>query len=75
MIVFFLFMMNHFYVLFLFIVSTANKFKDYYILAYNGCHVVYTTNAEIIEDYNNPTATPVPKTARINPANVMNPSS
>ena len=24
------------------------------ILAFDGCHVVYTTNAELIEDYNKP---------------------
>lgn len=33
---------------------TTNKFKDHSILACDGCHVVYTTNAEIIEDYNKP---------------------
>ena len=33
---------------------TTNKFKDHCILAYDGCHVVYTTNSEIIEDYNIP---------------------
>ena len=33
---------------------TTNKFKDHCILACNGCHVVYTTNSEIIEDYNKP---------------------
>ena len=31
---------------------TTNKFKDHCILACDGCHVVYTTNSEIIEDYN-----------------------
>ena len=30
------------------------QFKDHYILACDGCHVVYTTNSEIIEDYNKP---------------------
>lgn len=34
--------------------STTNKFKDHCILAFDGCHVVYTTNAEILEDYNKP---------------------
>ena len=34
--------------------TTTNKFKDYCILACDGCHVVYTTNSEIIEDYNKP---------------------
>ena len=33
---------------------TTNKFKDHCILACDGCHVVYTTNSEIIEDYNIP---------------------
>ena len=33
---------------------TTNKFKDHCILACDGCHVVYTTNSEIIEDYNKP---------------------
>lgn len=32
----------------------TNKFKDHCILAFDGCHVVYTTNSEIIEDYNKP---------------------
>ena len=36
--------------------STTNKFKDHCILAFDGSHVVYTTNAEIIEDYNKPPA-------------------
>ena len=34
--------------------QTTHKFKDCCILACDGCHVVYTTNAEIIEDYNKP---------------------
>ena len=34
--------------------STTNKFKDHCILACDGCHVVYATNSEIIEDYNKP---------------------
>ena len=34
--------------------KTTNKFKDHCILACDGCHVVYTTNSEIIEDYNKP---------------------
>ena len=34
--------------------ATTNKFKDHCILACDGCHVVYTTNSEIIEDYNKP---------------------
>ena len=34
--------------------ATINKFKDHCILACDGCHVVYTTNSEIIEDYNKP---------------------
>ena len=34
--------------------ATTNKFKDHCILAFDGPHVVYTTNAEIIEDYNKP---------------------
>ena len=33
---------------------TTNKFKDHCILACDRCHVVYTTNSEIIEDYNIP---------------------
>ena len=33
---------------------TTNKFKDHCILACDGCHIVYTTNAEIIEDYKKP---------------------
>lgn len=34
--------------------STTHAFKDHCILAADGCHVVYTTNAEIIQDYNKP---------------------
>jgi len=35
--------------------KTTHKFKDNKcILAFDGCHIVYTTNAEIIEDYNKP---------------------
>ena len=34
--------------------ATTNKFKDHCILACDGCHVVYTANSEIIEDYNKP---------------------
>ena len=35
--------------------SIAPKFNDdMCILAFDGCHVVYTTNAELIEDYNKP---------------------
>lgn len=34
--------------------TAANKFKDHCILAFDGCHVVYTTNSEVIEDYNKP---------------------
>ena len=34
--------------------ATTNSFKDHCILAFDGCHVVYTTNAEILEDYNKP---------------------
>lgn len=37
--------------------TTTNKFKDHCILACDGCHVVYTTNSEIIEDYNKPRLT------------------
>ncbi|MFR7519312.1 MAG: transposase [Mediterraneibacter faecis] len=35
--------------------STTNTFKGHCILACDGCHVVYTTNSEIIEDFNKPT--------------------
>lgn len=34
--------------------NTTNQFKDRCILAFDGCHVVYSTNADIIEDYNVP---------------------
>lgn len=34
--------------------QTTKQFKDHCILACDGCHVVYTTNAEILEDYNKP---------------------
>lgn len=34
--------------------STTNNFKDHCTLAFDGCHVVYTTNAEILENYNKP---------------------
>ena len=34
--------------------TTTNKFKDHCILACDGCHVVFTTNSEILEDYNKP---------------------
>jgi len=34
--------------------STTNTFKGHCILACDGCHVVYTTNSEIIEDFNKP---------------------
>lgn len=34
--------------------STTDKFKDHCILACDGCHVVYATNCDIIEDYNKP---------------------
>ena len=34
--------------------STTDKFKDHCILACDGCHVVYATNSDIIEDYNKP---------------------
>ena len=34
--------------------QTTDKLKDHCILACDGCHVVYTTNAEIIQDYNKP---------------------
>ena len=32
----------------------TRKFKDHCILAADGTHVVYSTNAEIIQDYNKP---------------------
>ena len=34
--------------------STTDKFKDHCILSCDGCHVVYATNSDIIEDYNKP---------------------
>ena len=34
--------------------QTTNQFKGRCILAADGCHVVYATNAEIIEDFNKP---------------------
>lgn len=34
--------------------ATTNTFKDHCILACDGCHLVYTTNSEIIEDFNKP---------------------
>ena len=34
--------------------STTDKFKGHCILACDGCHVVYATNSDIIEDYNKP---------------------
>ena len=34
--------------------QTTFQFKDHCILACDGCHVVYATNAEILEDYNRP---------------------
>ena len=34
--------------------QTTAKFKDHCILAADGCHVVYVTNSEIIQDYNKP---------------------
>ena len=34
--------------------QTTFSFKDHCILAADGCHIVYTTNAEILEDYNKP---------------------
>ena len=34
--------------------QTTHQFKDKCILAADGCHVVYSTNAQIIEDYNKP---------------------
>lgn len=32
----------------------THRFKDHCILAADGCHVVYATNEQIIEDYNKP---------------------
>lgn len=34
--------------------QTTRQFKGRCILACDGCHVVYTTNAEILQDYNKP---------------------
>ncbi len=34
--------------------DTTNQFKDRCILEFDGCHVVYATNSDIIEDYNIP---------------------
>jgi len=34
--------------------QTTHQFHDYSILACDGTHVVYTTNAEIIQDFNKP---------------------
>ena len=34
--------------------QTTHSFKGRSILAADGCHIVYTTNAAIIEDYNKP---------------------
>lgn len=34
--------------------DTTHVFKDHCILAADGCHVVYSTNSQIIEDYNKP---------------------
>lgn len=34
--------------------SITHTFKDHCILACDGCHVVYDTNSQIIEDYNKP---------------------
>ena len=34
--------------------ATTNTFKDHCILACDGCHVVYTSNSKIIEDFNKP---------------------
>ena len=34
--------------------QTTARFKDHCILAVDGCHVVYVTNSEIIQDYNKP---------------------
>ena len=34
--------------------ATTNTFKNHCILACDGCHLVYTTNSEIIEDFNKP---------------------
>ena len=34
--------------------QTTYRFNDHCILAADGCHVVYMTNSEIIQDYNKP---------------------
>ncbi len=34
--------------------QTTHQFKGRCILAIDGCHIVYTTNAEILEDYKKP---------------------
>lgn len=34
--------------------ATTNRFKNHCTLVFDGCHVVYTTNAEILEYYNKP---------------------
>lgn len=34
--------------------NTTHQFKDHCILAFDGTHIVYATNDEIIEDYNKP---------------------
>lgn len=34
--------------------DTTHRFKDHCILAFDGCHVVYSTNKTILEDYNKP---------------------
>ncbi len=34
--------------------QTTSRFKNHCILAADGCHVVYMTNSEILEDYNKP---------------------
>lgn len=34
--------------------AVTHAFKDHCVLAFDGTHVVYSTNAEIIEDYNKP---------------------
>ena len=34
--------------------QTTHQFKGKCILAADGCHVVYTTNAQLIEDYHKP---------------------
>lgn len=34
--------------------DTTHRFKDHCILAFDGCHVVYSTNETYLEDYNKP---------------------